>query len=115
MDNCKQGYWFVKGLPLEYQRHAIAKTGADLDRRESFDFYQLLRAVESRIMATENAERMAVLLEEDALNVQLIQELQQQRNELDRRREGRLLDPARSGVQKGAQMPPVSINQEATV
>ena len=42
---------------------------------------------------------MDVLLEEDALNVQLIQELRQQRDELDRRREGRLLD---TGVHGGA-------------
>ena len=53
-------------------------------------------------MAAENAERMAVLPEEDVLNVHLIQELRQQGNELDRRREGRLLDLVRSGVQKGA-------------
>ena len=77
----------------------MAKTGADPDRRESFNFYQLLRAVESRIMATENTERMDVLPEEDALNVQLIQELRQQRDELDRRREGGLLD---AGVHGGA-------------
>ena len=43
-------------------------------------------------MATENVEQMAILPEEDVLNVQLIQELRQQRNELDRQREGRLLD-----------------------
>ena len=49
----------------------MAKTGANPDRRESFDFYQLLRAVELRIMATENAKRMDVLLE-DPLNIQLI-------------------------------------------
>ena len=90
----------------------MAKTGADPDRRESFDFYQLLRAVESRIITIENAKRMGVLLE-DPLNIQLIQELQQQRNELSRRREGRLLEPVRSGVQEGAQIPPVSIDQEA--
>ena len=70
----------------------MAKTGANPDRRESFNFYQLLRAVESRIMAIENAKRMDVLLE-DTLNIQLIQELQQQRNELYRRSEERLLDP----------------------
>ena len=54
---------------------------------------------------------MAVLLEEDALNVQLIQELRQQRDELDRRREGRLLD---AGVHGGAvvQSPPASTDQE---
>ena len=39
LDNRKRGYWFIKGLLLKYQRHAIAKTGADPDRRESFDFY----------------------------------------------------------------------------
>jgi len=44
-------------------------------------------------MAAENVERMAILPEEDVLNVQLIQELRQQRNKLNRRREGRLLDP----------------------
>ena len=105
MDNCKRGYWFAKGLLLKYRRHAIAETGANPDRRESFNFYQLLRAVESRIIATENAERMAVLPEEDALNVQLIQELRQQRNEINRKREGRLLDPVRLGVRGGALMP----------
>ena len=61
----------MKGLPFKYQRHAMAKMGADPDRQESFDFYQLLKAVESRIMAAENAERIAVLLE-DVLNIQLI-------------------------------------------
>ena len=54
---------------------------------------------------------MDVLLE-DPLNIQLIQELRQQRNELDHGRKGRLLDP---GVQEGAQIPPVSVDQEATV
>ena len=75
LEDGEQGYWFVKGLPLEYRKYAIAKTGADLDRRESFNFYQLLRAVELRIVAAENAERMAVLPEEDTLNIRLIQEL----------------------------------------
>ena len=76
----------------------MAKTGADPDKRESFNFYQLLRAVESRIMAIENAKRMDVLLE-DPLNIQLIQELRQQRNKLDHGRKGRLLD---LGVHGGA-------------
>ena len=48
---------------------------------------------------------MAVLPEEDALNVQLIQELRQQRNEINRKREGRLLNPVRPGVRGGALMP----------
>jgi hypothetical protein len=50
-------------------------------------------------VAIEGAKRMDVLPEEDTLNVQLIQELRQQRDEVDRRREGRLLD---SGVYGGA-------------
>jgi len=43
-------------------------------------------------MATENVKQIAVLLEEDILNVQLIQELRQQGNKLNRQKEGRLLD-----------------------
>ena len=42
---------------------------------------------------------MDILPEEDALNVQLIQELRQQRDKLDRRREGRLLN---LGIHRGA-------------
>ena len=46
----------MKGLPFEYQRHVIVKTGADPDRRKSFNFYQLLRAIELKIMAIENTK-----------------------------------------------------------
>jgi hypothetical protein len=35
-------------------------------------FERLKKAIELRIIAVESAERMAVLLEEDILNVQLI-------------------------------------------
>ena len=56
LENGERGCWFIKGLPFEYWRYVMAKTGADLDRRESFDFYQLLRAVKLRIMAIENAK-----------------------------------------------------------
>jgi hypothetical protein len=69
----------------------MEKTGAVADEPSTLIFERLKEAVELRIMATESAERMAVL-EEEVLNVQLIQELRQQRNELDRQREGRLLD-----------------------
>jgi hypothetical protein len=40
-------------------------------------FERLKEAVESRIVAVEGAERMDTLPEEDALNIQLIQELRQ--------------------------------------
>ena len=39
LENGKRGYWFAKGLPLKYQKYAMAKTGANPDRRESFNFY----------------------------------------------------------------------------
>ena len=50
-------------------------------------------------MTIEGAKRIDILLEEDALNIQLVQELRQQRDKLDYRREGRLLD---LGVYRGA-------------
>ena len=63
-------------------------------------------------MAVEGAKQMDVLLEEDALNSQLIRELRQQRDKLNRGREGRLLD---SGIHRGAptqQQSPSTIDQE---
>jgi hypothetical protein len=98
----EKGWWFIQGLPTKYRRHAIETTGAVADKPSTLIFKRLKRAVESRIIATENAKRIAVLPEEDVLNVQLIQELRQQRNELDHRRDGRLLNPVRPGVRGGA-------------
>ena len=67
----------MRGLPTEYYRHAIEQTGVIVDEPSTLVFERLKEAIESRIMATENAKRMAVFLKKDALNVQLIQELQQ--------------------------------------
>jgi hypothetical protein len=50
----------------------MEKTGAVADEPSTLVFERLKEAVESRIMAVEGAERMDVLPEEDALNVQLI-------------------------------------------
>ena len=61
----------------------MEKTGAVADEPSTLIFKRLKEAIELKIMAAESAERMAVL-EEEVLNVQLIQELRQQRNELDR-------------------------------
>jgi hypothetical protein len=36
----------------------MAKTGADPDRRKSFDFYQLQRAVEDRLSLYKGADRL---------------------------------------------------------
>ena len=81
----------------------MEQTGAVVDELSTLIFKRLKEAVELRIIAIESAERMAVL-EEEVLNVQLIQELRQQKNKLSRRREGRLIDPARLGVHGGAPM-----------
>ena len=89
----------MRGLPIDYRRHVIEQTGAVADEPSTLVFERLKEAVELRIVAIEGAKRMDVLPEEDALNVQLIQELRQQRDEVDRRREGRLLD---LGVHGGA-------------
>ena len=75
----EKGWWFIRGLPIDYRRHAIEMTGAVADEHRALVFERLKEAVESRIMAAEGAKRMDVLPEEDALNVQLIQELWQQR------------------------------------
>jgi len=49
----------------------MEKTGAIADEPSSLIFEGLKEAVESKIVATENAERMAALLE-DVQNAQLI-------------------------------------------
>ena len=73
----EKGWWFMRGLPIEYRRHAMEQTGAVADKPSTLVFEELKEAVESRIVAAENTKRMAVLLEEDVLNVQLIQKLRQ--------------------------------------
>ena len=69
----------MRGLPIDYRRHIIEKIGAVADEPRTLIFKRLKKAVELRIMAAEGAKRMDVLPEEDVLNVQLIQELRQQR------------------------------------
>ena len=100
----EKGWWFIQGLPTKYRRHAIETTGAVGDEPSTLIFKRLKKVVESRIMAAENAEQIAILPEEEVLNIQLIQELRQQRNELNRQGEGRLLDLGRPGIRGGALM-----------
>ena len=61
----------MRGLPIEYRRHTIEKTGAVTDEPSTLVFKRLKEAIELRIMATESAKRMTVL-EGEVLNIQLI-------------------------------------------
>jgi hypothetical protein len=65
----------MRGLPINYRRHAMEKTGAVADEPSTLIFERLKEAVELRIVAVEGAKRMDILPEEDVLNIQLIQEL----------------------------------------
>jgi len=62
----------MQGLPIKCRRYAIEKTGAVADKPSTLMFKRLKEAVELRIVAIENIKRIAVLLEEDVLNIQLI-------------------------------------------
>jgi hypothetical protein len=59
----------MRGLPIKYYRHVMEQTGAVIDKPSTFVFKRLKEAVESRIMAAENAKRMTILPEKDVLNV----------------------------------------------
>ena len=62
----------MRGLPINYRRHVIEKTGAVVDEPGTLVFERLKEAVELRIVAVEGAKRIDILPEEDALNVQLM-------------------------------------------
>jgi len=59
----------MQRLPIKYCRHIIEKTGAVADKFSTLMFKRLKEAVELRIIAAENFKQMAVLLEEDILNI----------------------------------------------
>ena len=50
----------------------MEQTGAVVDKPSTLIFKRLKKAVELRIVAIENVKQIAVLLEEDVLNIQLI-------------------------------------------
>jgi len=62
----------MQGLPVKYRRYVIEKTGAVADKPSTLIFKRLKEAIELRIVTIEGAKRIDILLEEDALNVQLI-------------------------------------------
>ena len=51
----EKGWWFMQGLPIEYRRHAMEKTGAVVDEPRTLAFERLKEAVESRMVAIEGA------------------------------------------------------------
>ena len=55
------GQWFMRGLPIEYYRHVIEKTGAVADEPSIFVFERLRQTVLSQMTAIESAERMTIL------------------------------------------------------
>ena len=62
----------MQSLPIKYYRYIIEQIEAVVDKPSTFIFKRLKEAVELRIMAIENAERITILLEKNILNVQLI-------------------------------------------
>jgi hypothetical protein len=56
----------------------MAKTGADPDRRESFNFYQLLRAVEDRLGSYKGADRLSKIDPEEQSLYQLVKQFRKQ-------------------------------------
>ena len=46
----------MRGLPIEYRRHAMEKTGAVVDEPSTLIFKRLKEAIKSRIIAIENAK-----------------------------------------------------------
>ena len=107
------GWWFVHRLPIEYCRHAIKKTGAVADKPSTFVFRRLKQAVELKIRTAEDAKQMTAFLEEDAQNIQLVQELWQQKDELNCRKNGRFFDLIGPAVHRGASVqPPPAVDQE---
>ena len=59
----------MRGLPINYRKHIIEKTGAVVDEPRTLIFKRLKEAVELRTVAIEGAKQMDILLEEDVLNI----------------------------------------------
>jgi len=92
LSNLKKGRWFMRGLPIKYYRHIIKKIGAVAYEPSTFVFERLKQTMLLQMTAVEGAERISVLSHENTQEMQLVRELRQQRDEVNRRREGRLLD-----------------------
>ena len=75
LSDYKRRRWFVYGLPINYCKHAIIKTGAVANKPNPFNFNKFRKAVELCIMAAKDVKRIAILLKGNAQNIQIIQEL----------------------------------------
>ena len=62
----------MRGLPIKYRRYIIEKIGAVADEASTLIFKRLKKVIELRIIAIENAKQIAILLEEDILNIYFI-------------------------------------------
>ena len=56
LSDLERGQWFMRGLPIEYRRHAMEQTGAVADEPNTLVFERLKKAVELRITAAEGVE-----------------------------------------------------------
>ena len=46
----------MRGLPVKYYRHVMEKTGAVVDKFNTFVFKRLKKAIESKMIALKNAK-----------------------------------------------------------
>ena len=54
------GVWFMKGLLFEYWRYIMAKTGANLDKCNLFDFCRLKKAIKDQFNASKGVDWMSL-------------------------------------------------------
>jgi len=102
LENRERGYWFARGLPFEYRRHAMTKTGADPDRRESFNFHLLRRAVEDRLNSHEGADRLSIMNPEEQGLRQLVGQFRDQQPAVTSQRDAALRPPVVSQLGESA-------------
>ena len=58
----EKGWWFMRGLPIEYHRHAMEQTGAIADEPSTLVFERLKEAVESDLLISKQASKTPLCL-----------------------------------------------------
>ena len=61
MENWEWGYWFVKEFLFKYLKYTITKTGANLDRRKSFNFYLLKKAIKNKLNLYKGVDYLLIM------------------------------------------------------